>query len=360
MEYNRIRVLHITNNIDIGGVQKIIYQLSLLGKEYFSYVAVASIGGVYEKKLSESNIPHFTIPNLSSKNPKDIRMTIHQLKDLIEKNDINVIHCHHRMAVLFAKLIAKNKIIIYNNHTIYSNKRQFSHSVLNNINLIADGDKAKENLTKYFKLDPTKVVTIYNAVDSFDGKLNIINEIKEAKDKGYFIVMNSARLHPQKGMKYFIEAAKILIDRGLKIRFYIVGNGPLKDYLIELVKEKRLDKSVFFLGFRNDIKNTIAQCDVLVLTSIYEGLPLTPMEAFSVKKAVIGTDIDGTREVIKHGINGLLAKTKDPLSIADSIHFMYDNRDKLKIMNKNAYEYYIKYFSLNKFREEYLDYYRKL
>lgn len=360
MEYSKIRILHITNNMGIGGVQKIIYQLSLLGKEYFPYVGVASIGGVYEEKLLANDIPHFTIPDLSTKKPKQIAIIIRKLHDIIEENNINVIHCHHRMAVFFAKMIARDRIIIYNNHTIYSNKKLFSHCVLNNINLIADGEKAKDNLTEYFKLNPDNIVTINNAVDAFDGKLNTIKEIKNAKDDGYFVVMNSARLHPQKGMNYFIDAAKILIDRGLKIRFYIVGDGPLKENLLNRVKELDIEKDVIFLGFRNDIKNTISQCDVLTLTSVYEGLPLTPMEAFSVKKAVIGTNIDGTREVIKHGFNGLLAETKNPLSIADSIQFVYENRDKLDAMNKNAYDDYLKHFSLKNFRKEYLDYYGKI
>lgn len=360
MKLSNISILHITNNLGYGGVQKIIYQLCDATKNEMKNVKVASCGGVYVERLNDIGIEHYVIPDLSTKNPLEMIKIIRKLTKIVKDNRINVIHCHHRMAVLYAKLIPVKVKIIYNNHTIYSDKKQYTHFVLKNVDIIADGVKAKKNVTDFFNIDEKYVTVINNAVDEYDGKSEEIPQIKEKRDEGYFIVMNSARLHPQKGMNYFVEAADILIKKGCKIAFFIVGDGPLKKEITDLVKNRKLEEDIIFLGFRKDIKNTIMQTDILVLTSIYEGLPLTPMEAFSVKKAVVATDIEGTREVVHDGFNGLLAETKNPAAIASAIEELYNNREILGKYCENAYITYLNEFSLKQFKQEYIKFYKHL
>lgn len=360
MELSEIRVLHITNGLDYGGVQKIIYQLCLGTKDRFDKVIVASIGGVYVERLKKIGIEHITIPDIVEKNPFQVLKILLIIKKIVNDNRINVIHCHHRMAVFYAKLVGGKVKIIYNNHTIYSDKPKFSHYVLKNINLIADGAKAKDNLLEFFGLDEKCITTINNAVDEYDGIEIEIPEISVARESGYFIVMNSARLHPQKGMSYFIEAAKILIAEKCKIKFFIVGDGPLKEELLDMVKKYNLENDVIFLGFRKDIKNTIKQADILVLTSVYEGLPLTPMEAFSVGVPVVATNIDGTKEVISNYVNGLLVDAQNPKAIAEGIMYFYHNVGLLMQYGENAYKTYYENFSIENFSERYLDFYSKL
>lgn len=361
MKLSKISILHVTNNLGFGGVQKIIYQLCDATRDSFKNIKVASTGGVYVDRLKGIGIEHYDIPDLSTKNPINMLKIVRILTKIVKENHINVIHCHHRMAVFYAKLIPVKVKIVYNNHTIYSDKAKSTHRILKNVDIIADGVKARKNVTDFFGIkDENRITTINNAVDAYDGYYEEIKEITEAREEGKFIVMNSARLHPQKGMKYFVEAADILVKKGCEITFFIVGDGPLKEEIKGLVKEKKLEKNVIFLGFRKDIKNTISQCDLLVLTSVYEGLPLTPMEAFSVKKAVVATDIDGTREVVENGYNGLLAETENPLDIAEKIETMYRNREVLNKYCENAYQTYLDKFSIETFSKEYLTFYKKL
>ena len=360
MEINEIKILHITNVMDIGGVQKIIYQICEKTVDSFDKIVVLSSGGEYADKLVKIGVEHIVIPDLSSKNIRDITFIVKTLKNVIKKYEINVIHCHHRMAVLYAKLCSKNIKIVYNNHTIYSDKKILTHIVLKHTNIIADGVRAKANLTEYFELPDNNITVINNAVDDDDNVYNEITIIQEERKKNKFIVMNCSRLHPQKAVNYFIEAADILVKKGLNISFFIVGDGPQRKELEEEVNRRGLYDSIFFLGFRDDIKNTIKNADLLVQTSIYEGLPLTPMEAFSVRRAVVGTDIEGTREVIENGVNGLLAESKNSESIAEKIEQLYYNRDLLKKMDEQAYYTYVNYFSMNSTIKKYIEFYKQL
>lgn len=360
MELKKIRVLHITNNLGIGGVQKIIYELCSVTQKEFEYISVASCGGVYVDKFTRIGIEHYQIPDLSTKKINEIIKIVHVLKKIIYEKKINIIHCHHRMAVFYAKMLGTNLKIVYNNHTIYSDKRWFSHELLKNVNIIADGEKAKRNVTKFFKINRSKIVTINNAVDEFNGSEEEILAITQKRNEGKFIVMNAARFHPQKGIIYFVDAAKILIDKGLNIAFFIVGDGPLRLDIEEHIKKTKLADDIILLGFQSNIKSAIRQSDVLVLTSIYEGLPLTPMEAFSVKRPVIATDIDGTKEVIKDKKNGLLVESMNPVSIAEGIETLYNNRSLLKVYGDEAYRTYLKEYNIEIFTRKYLDFYLQL
>lgn len=360
MSIEHLNILHLTNTLGIGGVEKIVYQICQVTKDEVGCVCAASIGGIYADKLENLGVKHYIIPDLSSAKLSDIIKTFTILKKIVKENKINIIHCHHRMAVLYAKILLPNDKIIYNNHTIYSDKAFFSHLVLKNIHIIADGVQAKNNVTNYFKLSDKNITIINNAVDNFDGIINILPEIQQEKKKGNFILVNSSRFHPQKGLRYFIEAAEKLIKKNCKISFFIIGDGLLRNEIIKQVEDLKLTSYIHFLGFRNDIKNIIAQCDALALTSVYEGLPLTPMEAFSVRKAVIATDIDGTREVVIDHYNGILVRSKDADSIAEGIYELYQNKELLKKLDENAYYTFMNKFSLKEFKQRYLEFYQNI
>ncbi|MCM1044069.1 MAG: glycosyltransferase family 4 protein [Candidatus Gastranaerophilales bacterium] len=355
-----IKVLHLTNTLGYGGVEKIVYQLCMGTKDKFQEVVVVSGGGAFAERLQENGVQHYIIPDLSTKNPVEIYKIIKEIKHIVKKHNINMIHCHHRMAVLFAKIACHGIKIIYNNHTIYSDKRILSHFVLQNVNIIADGQQAKVNVVDYFKIADEKITIINNAVDADDGFFSEVPEIRREKDKGNFIVLNSSRLHPQKGIFYYLEAAKILKEKGFSISFFIVGDGEQRLKVEEYIKVNNLKDCVFMLGFRKDIKNVIKQVDVLVLTSVYEGLPLTPMEAFSVKRSVIATNIDGTREVVEDGYNGLLAEPCNPDSVAQKIQMLFENRVLLQKCSDGAIETYRSKFCLGVFINEYIKYYESL
>ena len=65
------------------------------------------------------------------------------------------------------------------------------------------------------------------------------------------------------------------------------------------------------MGYRSDVQNLISQLDLGVLSSLWEGLPFTPIEVFSMEKTIVATDVDGTSEIVKDMENGLLISSKN-------------------------------------------------
>ena len=126
-----------------------------------------------------------------------------------------------------------------------------------------------------------------------------------------------------------------------------------------MVKEKNMDEYITFLGYRSDIQNVMSQMDFIVLSSLWEGLPLTPIEAFSVGKTVVATAVDGTPEIVQNGINGILIKPKDIKEMVSNICYLLHNIDVIDRFQVSAKERY-KEFSFEKLRMNYVEFYRIL
>jgi len=139
------------------------------------------------------------------------------------------------------------------------------------------------------------------------------------------VVLFAGRLMPQKGVADLVAALDVLqhIRPGLKA--LIAGGGPLLSELEETAHAFRLDDSVKFLGHRGDVPRLLAASDVLVLPSLYEGLPNVVLEAMRFRKPVIATAAPGTTEVVSDGETGLLVPVHDPVALARAIRTLTDD-----------------------------------
>ena len=144
------------------------------------------------------------------------------------------------------------------------------------------------------------------------------------------------------------------------MRFVIVGDGELKDQLHGYVKSKKLQDVIMFLGYRNDIQNVISQMDFIVLSSLWEGLPLTPIEAYSVGKTVIGTAVDGTQEIIRNGVDGYLIEPRNAFQIAEKMILLIEQPETREKMELQAIQRYKDEFSYIKLKQRYMDFYKEI
>jgi glycosyltransferase involved in cell wall biosynthesis len=129
------------------------------------------------------------------------------------------------------------------------------------------------------------------------------------------VVLTVARLDEQKGHCYLLEAAAQLPE----VDFALAGDGTLRASLEAQARSLGLAQRVQFLGHRTDIPDLLASCDVFVLPSLYEGLPLSILEAMAACKPVIATQIGGTDEAVIAGETGLLVPPANPAALAEAI-----------------------------------------
>jgi glycosyltransferase involved in cell wall biosynthesis len=120
------------------------------------------------------------------------------------------------------------------------------------------------------------------------------------------VVLFVARFIHQKQPLKLISAFAKAVQQLPSLRLLMVGEGDQKPQALEMVKQLGIADQVIFVPFRQDVPDVLAAADIFVLPSLWEGLPIGLLEAMSMGKAIIGTQVDGTSEVIQHNVNGLL------------------------------------------------------
>lgn len=361
MNLQNQNVLFIARTMGLGGTENVVLQLCEILSDKANKIVVCSSGGVHEKKLQEMGIKHYLIPDIASKNPMDMLKSCRSIKSIIDKEQITIVHSHHRMAAFYAELVApKSAVKVANAHNTFTDKKKLTQLAYRNTKVIAVGEMVKKNLAEYFGIPKEQICVIHNAVKTFDGNVVPVEALSQERTKGNVLIGNIGRLSEQKGMTYFIEAAEITAKTHPEARFIIVGDGEERKKLYAQVKSKSLQDRVVFLGYRNDIQNVMSQLDFVVLSSLWEGLPLTPIEAYSVGKTVIGTAVDGTPEIIRDGVDGYLVEPRNPTQLAEKMNELIENPEMRESMGIQAIKRYQDEFSFEKLSERYIAFYEGL
>lgn len=361
MNLQNQNILFIVRTMGLGGTENVVLQLCEILSDKVNKIVVCSSGGVHEKKLQEMGIKHYLIPDIASKNPMDMLKSCRSIKNVINEEQITIVHSHHRMAAFYAELVAPKSVVkVANAHNTFTDKKKLTQLAYRNTKVVAVGEMVKKNLTEYFEIPKEQVCVIHNAVRPFDGKMVSVEILYKEHANGNVLIGNIGRLSEQKGMTYFIEAAEITARTHPEARFVIVGDGEEKEKLHAQVKAKGIQDKVLFLGYRNDIQNVMSQVDFVVLSSLWEGLPLTPIEAYSVGKTVIGTAVDGTPEIIRDSVDGYLVEPRNPVQLAEKMNELIENPEMLESIGIQAMKRYQEEFSFEKMKQLYVKFYNEM
>lgn len=362
MKLKDANILFFSRTMKLGGTENVVLQLCEIFKPYCNKVVVCSCGGVNVEKLEKLGIKHYTIPDIEKKSPLIVFKVIRALLKIVKEENINIVHCHNRMAAFYISLLKlyKKCTFITTAHSTFYSKRFLTRFSYKHTNLIACGDIVKKNLVEFFHLPTDQICVIHNAVKVDNEPIIEDALIKTLKYNGYFIVANVGRLDEAKGFNYYIKAIPHIISKHPNTAFLIVGSGYFEQDLRNLAKSLNVESYVHFLGYRNDVRNIMKQVDLIVSSSFHEGLPLTPIEAFSVGRTIVATDVDGTVEIVEDNINGLLIKPKNAQMIADKVNCLIENPDILQNMEEKSKETFNKKFSFELFKLQYVSLYIEL
>jgi glycosyltransferase involved in cell wall biosynthesis len=134
----------------------------------------------------------------------------------------------------------------------------------------------------------------------------------------------------------------------------------LRSELENYVRDNDLGGRVKFIGFQANVARAMSQVDVVIMPSINETFGLTIVEAFALKKVVIGSDVGGIPELVINGHTGLLFPARDSSALAEKIVYVYNNREEAQTMAMNGYEYFRKNFTSSIMAEKTIQYYASL
>jgi glycosyltransferase involved in cell wall biosynthesis len=139
-------------------------------------------------------------------------------------------------------------------------------------------------------------------------------ELGAASDE--FAVGTITRLHDSKGNSYLVDAAARVLAARPRARFYLVGEGPLRDGLEAQAAALGLGDRFVFAGFRRDVAGTLAAFDLTVFPSLWEGTPITAFEALAAGKPIVSTDADGLLDILTHNRDAVIVPKRNADALA--------------------------------------------
>lgn len=171
------------------------------------------------------------------------------------------------------------------------------------------------------------------------------------------LVGHVARLAEQKGQRYLLEAAALVVARRPDTRFVLVGDGELRDELEAQARSLGLGDHVQFTGARADVPELLASFDVFAFPSLFEGFCVAVIEAQAAGVPVVATPVGGIRETVVHGETGLLVPPRDPAALAEAIVRLLDSPDEARRLAGEARRQVRERFSETRMVEETLTLY---
>jgi len=215
------------------------------------------------------------------------------------------------------------------------------NTVAKNCKVIAISKSVFSHVEKVLKVPNSRIILMHNSIPTVvveKSKEKIREELYIPSDA--FCVLFVGRLALQKSVETLLYATKELEGKIENLQILIVGTGVLKDKLENLTKELEISEVVVFAGNSNEVEKYFASADVFVLPSVFEGLGMVILEAFRASLLTIATNVEGPKELIKDGYNGLLFEPKDHKKLAEHILQIYRNPELRKKIGENGYRSY--------------------
>lgn len=186
-------------------------------------------------------------------------------------------------------------------------------------------------------VDQARITPLHNAIAPGDkGARGCADSRDSGKVKGEILIGIIGRLSPEKDIPSFLRAAGLVTARTDKAKFVVVGDGPERDRLEQMARDMGLDGRVRFTGFVDDMGPIYSSLDVLVISSITEGLPLVVLEAMKHGIPVVSTRVGGIPEVIDDGVDGILVEPREADALFRAIESVILDDKKYAKISRNA------------------------
>jgi glycosyltransferase involved in cell wall biosynthesis len=270
---------------------------------------------------------------------------VRQIEEYIQEDAIDVVHTHGYKADLYGFLAAwrLGKPVVATCHNwvggttalgIYNHLDRLALKKFSALAAVSD-EVAQRLLDSGVPAE--KIKTIANGIDvqAFE-HAQPLPVLSFTNEKVIGIV---ARLDLQKGFEYLLRAVRELCNTFAGLRVVIVGEGPDRQTIEDMVKEYGLQTNVVLAGQHSDMPAVYAATDIFVLPSLNEGLPMTILEAMAASRPVVATRVGAIPKVINDGENGLLVNPRDIEGLRNAIASLLSDPERCHRMGEKAHDW---------------------
>lgn len=367
----KINLLFIMMQMEMGGSERLIHNLALgLDRQMFNPSIAWFFGERVLKDFKDLDIPLYHVPKIK----RFDFSTMRKLGKIIKDNDIHVINAHHFMSLVYSfyGCKIKNDIkLIYTEHSKWEIEqlrwkwRKVGAYLLNHSDgAVGVNAEVAKLIQSRFKLSPSKVSTIQNGVD-LEAFSRESTDREKRRGLGipdtHRIIGMVANFKRIKNHIFLLRAFEKLLEEYKDVKLLFVGQGFKGDAensefeIRNFINDKGLDNDVLLLGFRSDISSILSILDIFCLTSFKEGLPISLIEAMAAGLPVVGTDVEGIKNVIIHGKNGFIVPVGDVKGLKDALITLLQNDSLRKEMGRKSRALASQAYSLHHCVNQYQD-----
>ena len=364
----KIKVLHIIKSLGRGGAEMLLPETLKLHddkKFEFHYIyflpwknqmvsAIEENGGVVHCFEASNNIK--------------ILLKANKVVNYVKAHGIDLIHCHLPWAGFLGRLVFQktNTPLVYTEH----NMQERYHAVTKLLNKYSFNSQSlaigvSEDVSNSIKenINPDiPVITLLNGVNTEKYQRRQITGIREELNipENAFVVGVVAVFRFQKRLKEWLRIFKAFSEKNPNVYGIIIGDGPLKEELVEERNSLGLEERVFMPGLQTETRPYFEAMDVFMMTSSFEGLPIALLEAMSMECAIVSTDAGGIKEVITDGKDGLMVPVDQWSGLSEKLETLYKNPEKKDAFQKAARQRVLEQFSMENMVEQLEKNYEKL
>lgn len=362
-----MKILHIGNLK--SGIDTYVRNTVALASDKFEFVIVNGADDNSKPYMRHGKqVKTYSIDMYRALNPvKDIKAVMQAIK-IIKKEKADLVHCHSAKGGVigrFAAFLTGTKVV-YTAHAFSflsaeSAKKQQIFLLLEKIAklnsyLLACSDSERELGIKVVGFNEKKAFAWNNAVPDADKGLTRISQISrissqknEASDlpvpkEGERYITSIGRPSYQKNPLFMVEVAHGIHLKHPDIKFYLLGVGfysPMLEDMKRLIHQYDMDDTFYLLPWlsHEETLKYVKGSLLYFMTSLYEGLPISVIEAMSLGKAIVASDVLGNKDCVRDGYNGYLLPLKEEVFV-EKMNDLIENDEKRKEMEKNSRSYF--------------------
>jgi glycosyltransferase involved in cell wall biosynthesis len=353
-----VRILHVIDSLEFGGAEKVLVALAngFARQHEVSVCCVSRIGDLV-RELD----PRIEVCCMNRPEGNDYLLPW-RLARRMQRQRYDVVHTHNWGVFLeggIAGWLARTPVAIHTVHGPYAPrgpgavqwaKRVFRHTVERLIALrfrrvVAVSDSIRKYIPQTVGIDRERVCTVHNGIEGMATPL--------AANAGPTRFIAVGRLDAIKNHAMMIHAFAGVVARGVRARLTIVGDGPQRGAIEALVDALGLRGQIELTGFRTDVSELLAQADVFVLSSHYEGISIALLEAMRAGLTAVATRVGGVPETVVSAQTGLLVDDADEAAFAQAMERLAASPTLRREMGLAAQALQQREFSLDTMLERY-------
>lgn len=353
----RIKVAHIVTKLEWGGAQQnTLHTVRTLNRDFFDAHLICGPGGILDGEAGRDDVPvEFVSALQRAVHPVKDAAAFFQLRRLLRRLRPDIVHTHSSKAGILGRWAASAAgvpVVVHTFHGFGFHPAQpapvraayvaverwtarlstalIAVSRANRDEALARGIGRPD---QYHLIRSGVPLAPYRSLASRrDAPPGIVLGAEEK------LVTTIGPFKPQKNLKDFLRAAAAVLQRRRDVKFLVIGDGDGRVRLEEEIRRRGLADHVVLAGWRRDVPALLARTDAFCMTSLWEGLPRSLVEAMAAGRPCVVNAVDGCRDLIDDGVNGFLVPPRHPLTTAERLLQILADDDLAFLLGRRARE----------------------